>query len=120
MSNITPVISNVQYGVPSGNYDGSSQDFFTIPIKAAGYYRGYGSTQTIMISVTNFIGQINISASLNDIVSSAAYFPLNTFGDGSSMISGVYPFTEIGNFVWMRFEIVKFQQGTINYITVTY
>lgn len=120
MNTTTTVITNVQYGVPSGTYDGSSQDFITIPIKAAGYYRGYGSTQTIMISVTDFIGRIHISASLNDLVNSAIYFPVNTFGDGSSVISGVYPFTEIGNFVWIRFEITQFQQGTINFIRVTY
>jgi len=120
MINTQTVISNVQYGVPSGNYDGSSQDFLSDPVQAAGYYRGYGSIQTVNITVTDFVGLIVVSASLNDKVDAAAYFTVDTFGDGSSVNTGTFPITVIGNFVWMRVEVIGFHQGAINSITVTY
>jgi hypothetical protein len=41
------MLDNVEYGSASGNYDGSSQLFYSNAVPAANYYAGYGSIQTI-------------------------------------------------------------------------
>ncbi len=42
MTTTVALLSYTEYGVPSGNYDGSSEDFIGTPQKAANYYRGRG------------------------------------------------------------------------------
>lgn len=120
MINTYTLATNIQYGVPSANYDGSSQDFSTLPTKAAGYYQGYGSIQTVTISVTGFVGVIKIQASLNDDIPEALFFDLNQFSNGVAVETGTFPITITGNFVWMKCEIQDFSAGTINSITVSY
>ena len=34
------LLNSTVHGIPSGNYDGSSQDWFSDAVKAANYYRG--------------------------------------------------------------------------------
>lgn len=115
------VITNVQYGVPSGNYDGSSLDFVTDPFVASGYYQGYGSVMTVRINVTNFVGSITAEGSLNDYVQSAIYFRYdNDAFVATSPESGIFVMNIIGNLVWSRFLVSDFTAGTINSITVSY
>ncbi len=45
------ILDTTVYGTPSGNYDGSSQDWLSDPVKAANYYRGQGSIQTVTFRV---------------------------------------------------------------------
>jgi len=119
LTNIT-LLDSIEYGTPSGNYDGSSLDFTSDPAEAAGYYRGQGNIQTLLISVTDFVGIIRVQATLGDDPLAAAWFLLEEFGDGSSAITTQYPINQIGNFSWMRVEVVDFTAGTINYVTLTY
>lgn len=115
------IITNVQYGVPSGNYDGSSLDFITDPTIGSGYYQGYGSITTVRMNLTNFKGVITAQASLNDFVNSAIYFKFeNERFVATSPETGIFVMNLVGNFVWNRFEISDFTQGTINSITVSY
>ena len=119
LTNIT-LLDSIEYGTPSGNYDGSSQDFTSDPAEAAGYYRGIGNVQTLLISVTDFVGRIRVQATLSEDPLAAAWFLLEEFGDGSSVLTTQYSINQIGNFSWMRVEVVDFTAGTINFVRLSY
>lgn len=114
------MITNVTYGTPSGNYDGSSQDWFSDAVPAASYYGGQGSLQTVIYRLQDFVGTIRIEATLNDQQISAPWFEVATYGDGSTVETGTIPVNVIGNFTWLRAEITNFSAGTIQAITVSY
>ena len=114
------LLNTTVYGTPSGNYDGSSQDFEGDPCVAANYYAGQGSIQTARIDVGNFVGVITLQATLNDTVESALWFDVYTFGDGSTADSLVTTSTVIGNFSYMRVHVTDFSDGTINSITLAF
>ena len=119
LNNFT-LLSSTTYGEASGNYDGSSQDFHGDPVIAADYYRGYGSIQTVTISVTDFVGTIEIEATLDDLADQAAWFLTETFSDGVTPATEVRPVTILGNFVYIRVRVLGFDAGTINSITLAY
>ena len=121
MMNLTTqtFIANTTYGVPSGNYDGSSQDFLSNVVQAASYYYGQGSVQTINITTTNFTGNINLRASLNDPLTQAVFFDVANTGNLSN-VTATTSITATGNFVWMVAQIKDFTAGTINIATITY
>jgi hypothetical protein len=114
------LVSNVTYGTPSGNYDGSSQDWLSDAVTAANYYGGQGSVQTITYRLQDFVGTITIWATLNDAQESAPWFQIATYGDGSTAENGTIPVSVVGNFSWIRAEITGFSGGTIQSITVAY
>ncbi len=115
------ILDTTVYGTAAGNYDGSSQDWVSDARKAANYYRGYGSIQTVTISVTGFEGILYIEATLDSDPDSAAWFPTYTYGDGSTTpLSDYHPATITGNFTWMRVRVEGFSGGTINSVTITY
>ena len=114
------LVDNVVYGVPSGNYDGSSQDFFGDPVRAANYYGGQGSAQTAMIQTTGFVGELRIEATLNDWVQQADWFLVETYGNASTPTTGTQAISMLGNFVWLRARVVDFTAGTINSANVIF
>jgi hypothetical protein len=114
------MIANVTFGTPSGNYDGSSQDWVSNVVPAASYYGGQGSLQTVVYRLQDFVGVIRIEASLNDSQVSAPWFEVATYSDGSTVETGTIPVNIIGNFSWLRAEITNFSSGTIQSITVAY
>jgi hypothetical protein len=114
------LLTAVTHGTPSGNYDGSSQDWFSDAIKAADYYRGRGGVQTIGFSVSGFQGTITIEATLDMDPDSAAWFNTLTYGNAESTTTQVISQTVTGNFTWIRARIEQFDAGTINTVTVTY
>lgn len=114
------LVTDVTYGSASGNYDGSSQDWFSNAVPAANYYGGQGSVQTITYQLDGFVGIITIRATLNDLQDSAPWFDIATLGDGSTPDTGTIPATVMGNFTWIRAEITEFTAGTIGSITVAY
>ena len=114
------LVSDVTYGSASGNYDGSSQDWFSDAVPAANYYGGQGALQTITYQLQDFVGVITIRATLNDLQESAPWFDIATYGDGSTPDTGTIPVTVMGNFTWIRAEITEFSAGTIQLITVAY
>jgi len=114
------LVTAVTYGTASGNYDGSSQDWFTDAVPAANYYGGQGSIQTITYQLQDFVGRITIRASLDDLQESAAWFEIASYGDGTTPDTGTVPVTVMGNFTWIRAEITEFSAGTIQAITVAY
>jgi hypothetical protein len=117
----TTILDTTVYGTPSGNYDGSSQDWISDAVKAANYYRGYGSIQTVLFSVTEFEGDIRLEATLDSDPDSAAWFETFIYGDGSSIpLTDYHPESIQGNFTWMRVRVEGFSGGTINAVTITY
>jgi len=113
-------VDDVTYGTASGNYDGSSQDWFSNAVPAANYYGGQGALQTITYQLQDFVGVITMRATLNDLQDSALWFDIATYGDGSTADTGTVPVTVMGNFTWIRAEITEFTAGTIQAITVAY
>jgi len=114
------LVSNVEFGTPSGNYDGSSLDWISNAVPAASYYGGQGSLQTITYQLQDFTGNIFISATLNDSQISAPWFEVANVIYGNTTETGTIPVNVIGNFTWLRAEIQDFAGGTIQRITAAY
>jgi hypothetical protein len=110
------LLSNVVHGTPSGNYDGSSQDWISDAVKAADYYQGRGGVQTIGFAVAGFSGSIVIEATLDSDVENAVWFNTLTFEDSTVQRSE----SVVGNFTWIRARVQGFDTGTITAVTVTY
>jgi hypothetical protein len=114
------ILSSTTYGTASGNYDGSSQDFFSNIGRAADYYQGQSSIQTMIIQVTAFNGRIRLQATLNDDPVAAAWFDIYDYDRRIGTTTDYHPVSITGNFVWIRAEITEFDAGTIDQITITY
>ena len=114
------ILATTTYGVPSGNYDGSSQDWFSDAVQAADYWRGRGSAQTVFFRVTDFQGTIKITATLDTLPDTADWFEIYNYTSGGSPLSDYHPVTLPGNFVWLRAEIQGFDGGTIDSVAVSY
>jgi hypothetical protein len=115
-----PLLENVVYGSASGNYDGSSLDWYSDPVPAANYYGGQGNLQTITYRVTGFSGRIIMQASLNDMVDQAHWFDIDTYDRTTEIITDYHPVNITGNFTWLRARIELFDAGEIQFITVSY
>lgn len=119
VNNLT-ILALTQYGVPSGNYDGSSLDFESDGAKGVGYYRGQGSIQTVYQRFTDFEGVVVIQATLDQNWETAQWVDVNTIDSTGSPTSGVYPVSLTGNYTWLRAHVVDFSAGQIDSITVVY
>ena len=118
--NYETILDTTVYGQASGNYDGSSQDFISDPVRAANYDGGQGSIQTATIRTTSFVGDIKLQATLNDQPSiQAAWFEVANFNNPAPS-SDVQGYTITGSFTFVRAEIIGFEAGTIDSITLTY
>ena len=115
------ILDTTEYGVPSGNYDGSSQDWASDGVTAANYYRGRGGVQTVTFSVDAFEGVMYLEGCLDFDPVQADWFVTYVYGDGSTIpLSDYHPETVTGNFTWMRVRVEGFSGGTINSVTITY
>lgn len=120
LTNLT-IIPATTYGTPSGNYDGSSLDFFSDAVKAVDYYQGQGSLETVTIRVRDFQGTVKFWATLDYNPDLANWFEVYTYSAGaSSPITDYYHENLLGNFVWLRAEVINFEAGTIESISVSY
>jgi hypothetical protein len=110
------------YGIPSGNYDGSSDTAFDGDRqKGVGYYRSRRSTQSIRFQLSGFVGIIKLQGTLDaDPESDAQWFDVYEYGNGSSIESGDFSLSLKGNFTWLRARVTGFINGTITSVTVTY
>jgi hypothetical protein len=117
---VQTLLDDVVYGTASGNYDGSSQDFYSDAVPAANYYGGQGSLQTIFYRLAGFSGVITIEATLNDSQDSALWFEVNEYDAASSTVTDYYPVNVVGNFVWLRAHVTMFDSGTIEFVTANY
>lgn len=115
------LIPETTYGIPSGNYDGSSLDFYGNPGPAANYYLGRGSLQTLFYRFDGFTGGVSIEATLDQDPDTATWIEIDSFGsDYSTQWSGVYSSNVNGNFTWLRARVTDFSDGRINLISAVY
>jgi hypothetical protein len=114
------IIGRTVDGTASGNYDGSSQDFTSDPVKAANYYRGRGSLQTVTFDVAGFQGTMHLEGTLDHAPENAVWFKTFDYNPGGAPITDRYPETVIGNFTWMRVRVTGFAAGTINFVKIDY
>jgi hypothetical protein len=118
------LLPRTEYGVPAGNYDGSSEDFTGDPQKAANYYRGRGSIQTIRWVFRGVQAQVVIQATLDNDPADSRWFDIAAYGDGSSAdsstITDTYIQAVMGNFVWLRAVVTNFTDGVIEVVQATY
>lgn len=118
------LVPTTEHGVPSGNYDGSSEDFIADPVKASGFYRGRTGLQTVWFRVTSFTGGITLQGTLDTDPITARWFDVYDFGDSSTISDGsttdVFPTNVIGNFTWLRAKVHNFTTGTIDLVTASY
>lgn len=117
---VETLLDTVIYGTASGNYDGSSQDFYSNAVPAANYYGGQGSLQTIFYSLTGFSGIITIEATLNAEKDSLTWFEVDVYDAASSAVNDYHPANVTGNFVWLRAHVTEFDSGTIQSVTANY
>lgn len=119
ITNLT-LLGTTTVGTPSGNYDGSTQDFYGDPQKAVDYYQGQGSLQTVFMRVTNWTGNIKLEATLNDNPDQAQWFEIYDYGDGSSVVTDYHPVNITGNFTFIRAHVTAFEAGTIEFVRLAY
>jgi hypothetical protein len=94
------------------------------PQKAANYYRGRGSTQTIRWVYLGFQGKVTIQATLDNDPADSRWFEVAATGDGSTddstTITATYIEAVMGNFTWLRAAVTNFKDGTIQVVQATY
>jgi hypothetical protein len=115
------LLPTTTYGTPSGNYDGSSQDFDGDRQQAANYYGGFGGLQTVAIFLNAFQGRIRIEASLDsDPVADSQWFRVYEFDSTEDATTDNFSTNITGNFVWIRAKVQDFESGTISKIMLSY
>lgn len=115
------LLPTTTYGTPSGNYDGSSQDWSGDRQQAANYYGGFGGLQTIAYYLNEFQGRIKIEATLDsDPTTDAAWFKVNEFDSTSSATTNNFSVNITGNFTWIRANVEDFDAGTITKLYMSY
>lgn len=115
------LLPTTSYGVPSGNYDGSSQDWAGVDQKAANYYGGFGDLQTVAFFLNGFQGLIRIQATLDsEPVSNSDWFEVYEFDSTSAPTTQNFSTNVTGNFTWIRARVEHFEQGTIQQVTLSY
>lgn len=115
------LLPTTSHGTPSGNYDGSSQDFSGDEQQAANYYGGFGGLQTVAFYLTSFQGKIKIEATLESAPDADAdWFKVYEFNSTGSATTNNFSTNITGNFTWIRASVEDFESGTINQVTLSY
>jgi hypothetical protein len=120
VSTTQSMLTDVVYGQASGNYDGSSQLFYSNAVPASNYYGGLGSIQTIYYDLEGFVGVITVQATLNDLPEQAHWVDISERGDGTTIDTGLTTDTVTGNFSWVRVQVNGFDAGTIASVRIVY
>jgi hypothetical protein len=90
-------------------------------VRAASYYGNkVNGIQTATISTSGFVGILKLQGTLNDLAEQALWFDIDSIGDGINPLTDLVALNLIGNFVWVRAQIVAFSAGTINSATLTF
>lgn len=115
------LLPTTTYGTPSGNYDGSSQDFSGDRQQAANYYGGFGGLQTVAFFLSEFQGRIIIQATLDsDPVLADQWFQISNFDSTTTATTSNFSRNITGNFTWIRATVTDFEAGTISKIMLSY
>lgn len=109
------------------------------PIKGNGYFNNKDGYHSIQMSITDFVGTIEVQGSLSNIPTENDWFTIfprnftiDTTG-GLKEVSSEFPYANytaatsnikiynfIGNYVWLRSKISNWSQGSINSIKINY
>lgn len=121
------LIPYTEYGIPSGNYDGSSETNFSGDrVKAANYYIRVSNTQSVRFQTDEFAGRIDIEATLDeDPVNTEDWFgvydfPGDSTQDGSSVVTTDYVTALQGRYTWIRAVVSNFENGKILKVSLIY
>lgn len=115
------LLPTTTYGTPSGNYDGSSDDFAGDQQQAANYYGGFGGLQTIAFYLNQFQGRIEIQATLDSVpVNDNSWFHVSDVDSRSTVTTNNFSRNISGNFTWIRARVTDFEAGTITKIMLSY
>ena len=115
------LLPTTTYGTPSGNYDGSSEDWSGDRQQAANYYGGFGDLQTIAYYLNGFQGLIKIEATLDtDPSTDSQWFRVNEFNSTSTATTNNFSVNITGNFTWIRANVEQFSAGTITRVVMSY
>jgi hypothetical protein len=114
------LLPSTTYGTPSGNYDGSSQDFSGVQQQAANYYGGFGGLQTVAFFLNQFQGRIKIEATLDSQPVEAGWFRVYEFNSTQSATTNNFSTNITGNFTWIRARVEDFDAGTIQKVMLSY
>jgi hypothetical protein len=115
------LLPTTTYGTPSGNYDGSSEDWSGVDQQAANYYGGFGGLQTVAFYLNGFQGKIKIEATLDFAPAlDADWFKVYEFDSTSSTTTNNFSTNITGNFTWIRANVEEFSAGTITKLMLSY
>jgi hypothetical protein len=115
------LLPTTSYGTPSGNYDGSSQDFAGTPQQAANYYGGFGGLQTVAFFLNAFQGRIRVQATLSSVPSTDQdWFEVYQLDATQTASSENFSTNITGNFTWLRARVEDFDAGTIEKVMLSY
>lgn len=117
----TTLLQNIQQGVPSGNYDGSSTSFFSDAGRSNSFYLGYAGLQLLEIRIENFQGRVIIQGTLGSLPLTAPWADLMSFDYTDSSLNTLTASQYVlGEYVYIRAHVVDFQSGKIDYLTSTF
>lgn len=120
-SSPTLLISGVYHGLANARYDGSSDEFETLPIHGSAYYLSPASgSQTVALSLNEFQGQIEFLATLDTDEATATWTEVYVLGDFSTRLTENIAVNIRGNFTWIKARVVGFEHGVINEIRIAY
>jgi len=115
------LLPTTTYGTPSGNYDGSSEDWSGVKQQAANYYGGFGSLQTVAFFLHGFQGRIRIEASLETLpTADSEWFRVYNFDTTTDPTTNNFSVNINGNFTWIRANVEQFSRGTITKLMLSY
>lgn len=115
------LLPTTTYGTPSGNYDGSSDEFAGDRQQAANYYGGFGGLQTVAFYLNAFQGRIDIQATLDSSpADDEAWFRISEFSSLDEATTNNFSRNITGNFTWIRARVRDFEAGTISKIMLSY
>jgi len=115
------LLPTTTYGTPSGNYDGSSDEFAGDQQQAANYYGGFGGLQTVAFYLNAFQGRIDIQATLDSSpADDEAWFLISEFSSLDEATTNNFSRNITGNFTWIRASVRDFEAGTISKIMLSY
>lgn len=112
------LLPSTTFGIPSGNYNGSSTSFVGNAVPAANYYGGQGSVQTLSFTVANLTAILTTQATLNDDPTLDHWF--DVYALTANATSNTATNSPIGNFSWLRVAVTNFTAGNITVATATY
>jgi hypothetical protein len=122
------LVPYTQFGTASGNYDGSSSQFYGDRQKAVGYYLSKDFINNLRFQTDEFGGSVVIYATLdqdpNDDTDTDWFsiytFPGDSTTDGSTVVTTDYSTSVYGKFTWIRAKVENFTAGDIDKITLSY